>query len=102
PEPDGALDGSGLPGPVRAENAEDLALSHREGHVVHRDHRPVGLPEMRYLHGWLAGRPRPGGNRPGDAKNASPSGGGGSRYTHDFLPVRTPRPLRAAVLRSSP
>jgi hypothetical protein len=30
PEPDGAFDGGGFPGPVRPQNAEDLTLGHRE------------------------------------------------------------------------
>jgi ATP-binding cassette subfamily B protein len=41
-----ALDGRGLPGSVRAEDAEDLPLLHGEGDGVHRDGGPVGLVEM--------------------------------------------------------
>jgi ATP-binding cassette subfamily B protein len=44
-----ALDGRGLPGPVRAEDAEDLALLDGEGDVVHRDGGPVGLAEVLHL-----------------------------------------------------
>ena len=50
PEPDGALDGGGFARPVRAEDAEDLALGHRERDIVHRDHRPVGFAEVLDLH----------------------------------------------------
>jgi hypothetical protein len=30
PEPDGAFDGGGFPGPVRPQDAEDLTLGHRD------------------------------------------------------------------------
>jgi hypothetical protein len=40
-----ALDRGRLPGSVRAEQAEDLALLDREGHVVDRHRVPVGLVE---------------------------------------------------------
>src|SRR5260370_26841506 len=50
PEPDGAFGGGGLARPVRPEDAEDLALGHRERDVVHRDHGPVGLAEVLDLH----------------------------------------------------
>src|SRR4029450_1183131 len=39
------LDDAGLTGAVRAHQAEDLALAHREGHAVDRDLAAVGLPQ---------------------------------------------------------
>src|SRR4029453_7897089 len=43
------LDDAGLTGAVRAHQAEDLALAHREGHAVDRDLAAVGLPQALHL-----------------------------------------------------
>ncbi len=49
PQADGALDRGDLTRSVRAQDAEDLTLGHRERHVVDRDQCSVGLAEMRDL-----------------------------------------------------
>src|SRR4029453_118695 len=44
------LDDAGLTGAVGANQAEDLALAHREGHAIDCDLAAVGLPQALHLH----------------------------------------------------
>jgi len=50
---DHALDGGGLPRPVRTQDAEDLAFLNRERHVINRHRGPVRLAEMQDLDSGL-------------------------------------------------